>query len=147
MPFGFRIAPDTLPSGIFRAAGSSGRVRLSPSCPFKLLHTRLLSRPARHYPRFRIRRSSSERRGDFNPPDSRAAQRTLRASPPPQSARPVPHGRPVGPVIPDLTTLWGPGVATHQQNRLLGIEAAHRVARDDRLQFPTALSRPGTAPS
>jgi hypothetical protein len=31
----------------------------------------------------------------------------LRTSPPPQSARPVPHGRPVGPVIPDLTTLWG----------------------------------------
>src|SRR5208283_1839290 len=28
-------------------------------------------------------------------------------SPPPQSARPVPHGRPVGPVIPDLTALWG----------------------------------------
>ena len=27
--------------------------------------------------------------------------------PPPQSARPVPHGRPVGPVIADLTTLWG----------------------------------------
>jgi hypothetical protein len=26
----------------------------------------------------------------------------LRTSPPPQSARPVPHGRPVGPVIPDL---------------------------------------------
>ena len=25
----------------------------------------------------------------------------------PKSARPVPHGRPVGPVIPDLTTLWG----------------------------------------
>src|SRR4029077_19758471 len=41
--------------------------RLSPSCPFRLLHTALLSRPARHYPRFRIRRSSSERRGDFNP--------------------------------------------------------------------------------
>ena len=31
----------------------------------------------------------------------------LRTSPPPQSARPVPHGRPVGPVISDLTTLWG----------------------------------------
>src|SRR5271157_2196897 len=31
----------------------------------------------------------------------------LRTSPPPQSARPVPRGRPVGPVIPDLTTLWG----------------------------------------
>ena len=54
-----------------------GRVRLSPSCPFRLLHTRLLSRPARHYPRFRIRPSSSERRGDFNPHDSRAAQRTI----------------------------------------------------------------------
>src|SRR5277367_5564938 len=31
----------------------------------------------------------------------------LRTSPPPHSARPVPHGRPVGPVISDLTTLWG----------------------------------------
>ena len=58
-----------------------GCVRLSPSCPFRLLHTVLLSRPARHYPRFRIQRSSSERRGDFNPHDSRAAQRTLRAGP------------------------------------------------------------------
>ena len=36
-------------------------------CPFRFLHTAFLSRPARHYPRFRIRRSSSERRGDFNP--------------------------------------------------------------------------------
>src|SRR5208283_1025383 len=63
-----------------------GCVRLSPSCPFRLLHTRLLSRPARHYPRFRIQRSSSERRGDFNPHDSRAAQRTLRTSPPPHAA-------------------------------------------------------------
>ena len=44
-------------------------------------HTRLLSRPARNYPRLRIQRSSSERRGDFNPHDSRAAQRTLRVCP------------------------------------------------------------------
>src|ERR1035437_8689108 len=36
-----------------------------------------LSRPARHYPRVRIWRSSSERQRDFNPPDQRAAQRTL----------------------------------------------------------------------
>src|SRR5580693_1639529 len=80
MPFGFRIAPDTLPSGIFSATGSrsalavSGfrlRARLGFSIPV------LRSRPARRYPRFRIRRSSSERRGDFNPHDSRAAQRTL----------------------------------------------------------------------
>ena len=35
------------------------------------------SRPARHYPRLRIQRPSFERRGDFNPHDSCAAQRTL----------------------------------------------------------------------
>ena len=64
-----------------------GCVRLSPSCPSRLLHTALLSRPARHYPRFRIQRSSSERRGDFNPHDSRAAQRTLRTHPPPSRLR------------------------------------------------------------
>src|SRR5271157_1740792 len=40
----------------------------------------------RHYPRFRIRRPSFERRGDFNPHDSRAAQRTLRLDP--SSCRP-----------------------------------------------------------
>jgi hypothetical protein len=34
-------------------------------------------RPARHYPRLWIQRPSSGRRRDFNPPDSRAAQRTL----------------------------------------------------------------------
>jgi hypothetical protein len=73
-----------------------GCIRLSPSCPFRLLHTLLLSRPARHYPRFRIQRPSSERRGDFNPHDSCAAQRTIRASPSPHGARPVPRGRPVG---------------------------------------------------
>ena len=50
----------------------------------------------RAYPRLWIQRPSSERRRDFNPPDSCAAQRTLRASPPPQCARPVPHGLPVG---------------------------------------------------
>ena len=58
-----------------------GCFRLSPACPFRLLHTLLLSRPARHYPRFWIQRPSSERRGDFNPHDSCAAQRTLQAAP------------------------------------------------------------------
>src|SRR5208337_615544 len=53
-------------------------LRLSPSCPKSPLHTFLSLRPARHYPRFWIRRSSSERRRDFNPPDLGAAQRTLR---------------------------------------------------------------------
>jgi len=36
------------------------------------------SRPARSYPRLWIRRSSFERRSDLNPPESRAAQRTVR---------------------------------------------------------------------
>src|SRR6476469_3305209 len=70
-PFGFRIAPDTLSSNGFR---------------------RWL---ARHYPHLWIRRSSFERRRDLNPPDSCAAQRTLRTYPPPQGAQPVPHGLPV----------------------------------------------------
>ena len=63
-----------------------GCFRLSPACPFRLLHTLLLSRPARHYPRLWIQRPSSERRGDFNPHDSCAAQRTLLRSPTPACA-------------------------------------------------------------
>ena len=51
--------------------------RLSPSCPFRPLHTFHSSRPARNYPRFWIRRSSFERQRDLNPPDQRAAQRIL----------------------------------------------------------------------
>src|SRR5712691_5416599 len=54
-----------------------GCIRLSSSCPFRLLHTFRPPRPARSYPRLWIRRSSSERRRDLNPPESRAAQRTV----------------------------------------------------------------------
>src|SRR6185312_13280569 len=61
-PFGFQITPDTLSS------------------------SEISRWPARHYPRLWIQRPSSERRRDFNPPDSCAAQRTLRTSPPPQGA-------------------------------------------------------------
>src|SRR5215469_15040271 len=61
-----------------------GRLRLSPACPFRLLHTFLSLRPARHYPRLWIQRSSSERRRDLNPPDLGAAQRTLRSRPTPR---------------------------------------------------------------
>ena len=46
-------------------------------------------RPARNYPRFRIRRPSSGRRRDLNPPDHHAAQRTLRAHPPPSRRQPT----------------------------------------------------------
>ena len=64
-----------------------GCFRVSPSCPFRALHTCLPLRPARHYPRFWIRRPSSERRRDSNPPDQRAAWRALRAPPTPTPAR------------------------------------------------------------
>jgi hypothetical protein len=58
-----------------------GCIWLSLSCPCRLLHTFLSLRPARHYPRFWIRRPSSGRRRDFNPPERRAAQRTLHSYP------------------------------------------------------------------
>jgi len=86
------------PPGILSGGSRSALVcfRLSPSCPFRLLHTFHPSRPARNYPRFRIRRSSSERRRDFNPPEQRAAQRTLWTSPSPD------RGRPQGYVFPQV---------------------------------------------
>jgi len=56
-----------------------GCVRLSPSCPFRLLHTFHFPRPATYYRRFWIQRPSSERRRDLNPPDQCAAQRKVNA--------------------------------------------------------------------
>jgi hypothetical protein len=85
MPFGFHLTMDTLPSGNIASGGSRSalavssfrfRARLGFSIPASSL------RPARRYPRFRIRRSSSEHRRGFNPPEQCAAQRTLRSSPP-----------------------------------------------------------------
>ncbi len=82
MPFGFHLTVDTLPSevlqqvGGFRSAlavsGFRPRARLGVSIPA------FFPRPARHYPRFRIWRPSSGNQRDFNPPELRAAQRTLR---------------------------------------------------------------------
>src|SRR5215471_11326751 len=79
-PFGFRIAPNTLSSGRprdggFRSALAVFSFRLRARLGFSI--PAFSSRPARHYPRLRIQRPSFERRGDFNPNDSRAAQRTL----------------------------------------------------------------------
>jgi hypothetical protein len=52
-------------------------LRLSLSCPYRLLHTFHSLRPAKNYPHLRIWRSSFERQRDFNPPEQRAARRTL----------------------------------------------------------------------
>jgi hypothetical protein len=101
MPFGFHLAVDTLPSGEPQVA-ASGPPWLVSSFRFRarlgFLHTFHLPRPARHYPRVWIRRSSSERRRDFNPPEQRAAQRTLRTPRTPSrlretsAVRPYTHG-------------------------------------------------------
>jgi hypothetical protein len=97
---------DTLPSGVRRKSGCRSTlacIQLSLLCLFRLLHTFLSLRPARRYSRFRIRRSSSERRRDFNPPEQRAAQRTLRHSPTsPERSRP-PFG--LGPLRTGLAVL------------------------------------------
>ena len=91
-PFRFHLAMDTLPSGVLLNGGFRSALicfQLSLSGPFRLLHTFPSLRPARHYSRFWIRRSSSERRRDFNPHEQRAAQHTLRRSPTsPARARP-----------------------------------------------------------
>src|SRR5215469_16604826 len=79
MPFGFHLTVDTLPSEELqtRLQVHLGCVRLSPSCPFRLLHTFRFLRPATLYRRFWIRRPSSERLRDLNPPDQCAAQREV----------------------------------------------------------------------
>ena len=82
-PHALRIPPRGGHPALRRTTGCGFRsalacIQLSLSCPFRLLHAFHLPRPARHYPRVWIRRSSSERRRDFNPPERRAAQRTLR---------------------------------------------------------------------
>jgi hypothetical protein len=79
-PFRFHLTMDTLPSGVLLIGGFRSALicfQLSLSCPFRLLHTFHSLRPARHYPRFWIRRSSSERQRDLNPHEQRAAQHTI----------------------------------------------------------------------
>jgi hypothetical protein len=77
---------DTLPSGAtasggFRSTLAVSGFRLRARLGFSIPSNSL--RPARHYPRFRIRCSSSEHRRDFNPPEQCAAQRTLLVGPTP----------------------------------------------------------------
>ncbi len=78
-PFGPHLAMGALSSAVpsWRLQVHLGCVRLSPACPSRRLHTCHL-RPARHYPRLWIRPPSPGGRRDFNPPDQRAAWRTIR---------------------------------------------------------------------
>jgi hypothetical protein len=80
MPFGFRLATDTLPSGEpqnggFRSALAVSDFRLRARLGFSIPST--FPQPARSYSRFWIQRSSFERRRDLNPPELCAAQRTV----------------------------------------------------------------------
>jgi len=63
-----RLRPGTSPHAL----------RIPPHDGHPALRETIPPRPARHYPRFWIRCSSFEHRRDFNPPEQRAAQRTLR---------------------------------------------------------------------
>src|SRR4029077_2401195 len=81
MPFGFHLTMDTLPSG-----------------DLLLRPTTLLNAVSW------IWRPSFERQRDFNPPEQRAAQRTLPASPSPHTARPDSRELPVDP---DCHHRWG----------------------------------------
>src|SRR3984893_16932633 len=89
MPFGFLLKMDTLAltrTALLKTAGIGFRSTLAVSS-FRLRARLGFSipassfRPARHCPRVRIWRSSFERQRDLNPPDQRAAQRTLRPAP------------------------------------------------------------------
>jgi hypothetical protein len=91
IPFGFRLAADTLPSGC--PDGQNPTVGASPwlypsfptSGPFRVRHGHV-SQPTRYYPRLWIRRPSFERPRDLNPPDQNTAQHTLRPPPTPDLA-------------------------------------------------------------
>ena len=54
-----------------------------------------------------IKRDIAIEHGRFPPPELLGFRGTTSLSVTPTRARPLPRGRPVGPVIPNLTTLWG----------------------------------------
>src|ERR1039458_9333201 len=112
MPFGFHLAMDTLPSGVLPTA----------------------LRPARHYPRFRIWRPSSGRQRDFNPPEQRAAQHTLRRDPTPlRRTRPGGGARPSRTGPPWGTPERSPGSRACSFSACLGSTTMrdHPPARDN----------------
>ena len=55
-----------------------GRIRLSPSCPFRHLHYLSTLRPVRHYPHLLDIDPWPRAERDFNPPETRAARHALR---------------------------------------------------------------------
>src|SRR6516162_9696949 len=76
-PFGFPSRRTPCPPKYYKQwlQLRLGCIQLSPSGPFRHLHTFCFLRPARNYPRFWIWRPSFERQRVLNPPEQRAAQR------------------------------------------------------------------------
>jgi hypothetical protein len=156
MPFGFHLAMDTLPSrelqvGGFRSALAVSGFRLRARLGFSIPAFSL--RPARHYPRFRIRRPSSGRQRDFNPPEQRAAQRTLwplltSGDPSPHLSMSVAHGKP-----PDLPgycaptfTLMRVGSTRCPSGQGSGFDDIGRLTRTPRL-YPFPVRRASALPT
>ena len=75
--------------------------------------------PARNYPRFRIWRPSSGRPRDFNPPEQRAAQHTLRHCPTPPQRACGPFGLSLHPPVPTSRDI--PEVSRFSCRKYLGV--------------------------
>ena len=99
--------------------------------------------PARHYPRFRIWRPSSERPRDFNPPEQRAAQHTLCPCPTPPQRACGPSGLKPSPAGPIFAGHQGglPVLVQKVSRRVWGLRlrrAAPRLALAPRVIWPSA---------
>ena len=66
-----------------------GRIRLSPSCPFRHLHYLSTLRPVRHYPHLLDIDPWPRAERDFNPPETRAARHALPMDLPPSASSPL----------------------------------------------------------
>ena len=70
-----------------------GRIRLSPSCPFRHLHYLSTLRPVRHYPHLLDIDPWPRAERDFNPPKTRAARHALSMDLPPSAPCPLRNRR------------------------------------------------------
>jgi hypothetical protein len=160
-PHALRIPPRgghpalRVPRGGFRPPLAVSGFRLRARVGFAIPSS---PRPARHYPRVRIRRPSSGRRRDLNPPDHHAAQRTLWGAPIPcgpsrrasvSFARRYHAGAPVfvSPLRPDAGL--GPGVlgCGHPLGRLAGgVAGRPKFLGNPHVPLPCSRTPAGSEP-
>jgi len=145
-PHALRIPPhDGHPAlRVLRSGGSRSALvcfRLSPSCAFRHLHTFHSSRPARHYPRFWIRHSSFERRRDLNPPDQRAAQRTLCRCATPRRRASGSYSSSPSPSVPPLPAAESNRVSRFSRVKFLCVRGVYDSAGPQRARVVYARCR------